>query len=107
MCRSPNAVRQTLRELPKTLFDTYDRILQNVPATYQLQVRKALVWLAYHNSVKPLTLAALAEVVTIDTPNRTFSTEDRFFDPNDLLLCVRVLSQFQSNFMEAQSAQPC
>lgn len=93
MCRSPNAVRQTLRELPKTLFDTYDRMLQNVPATYQRQVRKALVWLAYHNSVEPLTLAALAEAVIIDTPNRTFSTEDRFFDPNDLLdMCSSLIT---------------
>ncbi|KAK6333672.1 hypothetical protein TWF730_003856 [Orbilia blumenaviensis] len=72
-------VRAKLRELPKTLDQTYDRILQEVPGIHKTFVQSALRWLAF--SERPLLLSELEEAAVIDPSFGPFNAEDsRFLD---------------------------
>ncbi len=70
--------------MPKTLDDTYARILSNIDHDHTQHVHKILRWLTF--SARPLELEELAEVVAIDfeeTPK--FDPERRFTDIQDIL----------------------
>lgn len=58
--------------MPATLDQTYDRILEGVPALHQPYVQSALHWLAF--AARPLLLAELAEAAVL--------TLDSDFDPD-------------------------
>ena len=73
-CRQAGAVRKTLKNLPKTLDDTYDRILASIPDETWRIARSALMLLTH--SIRPLTLQELAEGMVIDT-------EELVFDPDE------------------------
>lgn len=70
-CSTPKDVREALRALPKTLKETYDKILDSVPERNQRYIRAALKWIAC--SARPLSLDELAVAAVIDpavaTPN--------------------------------------
>ncbi|KAK2789888.1 hypothetical protein FQN52_005851 [Onygenales sp. PD_12] len=77
-------IKKALRSLPKTLDATYDRMLNSIEDEYRDQAFLALQWLAY--SVRPLTVAELAEAIVInprDIP--PFDFEDRLFNPTQIL----------------------
>ena len=61
-CFTPNEVREALRTLPKTLTETYDKILDSIPK--RSYIRAALQWVAC--SVRPLSPEELAMVAVID-----------------------------------------
>jgi len=63
-CVTPKDVREALRTLPKTLKETYDKILDSVPKRNQSYIRAALQWIAC--STRPLSLDELAVAVVID-----------------------------------------
>ena len=73
-CRQVGAVRKTLKNLPKTLDDTYDRILASIPDE-TLQIARSALMLLTH-SIRPLTLQELAEAMVIDY-------EGQCFDPSE------------------------
>ena len=88
-------LRQTLASLPKTLDDTYARILCNIDKRYNFYNRhilKILQWLAF--SVRPLQLEELAEIFAIDvdeTPR--FDPQRRLFEPRDILtICSSLIT---------------
>jgi ankyrin repeat protein len=73
-CRQAGAVRKTLKNLPKTLADTYDRILAAIPdETWQI-ARTALMLLTH--SLRPLTLKELAEAMVIDVEGQCFDPDE-------------------------------
>jgi len=76
---------KALKELPKTLDDTYERILSAIDETYQSEARRALFWLAF--SQRPLSIDEVAEAACINPDAEVpFDPEDRFHDPaNDIL----------------------
>lgn len=76
-CKRPSHVRKTLKGLPKTLDETYARILGNIPEMYVPEVSAALRWLAC--SLRPLSVKELAEAAVIDPQ------ADPPFDPKDQL----------------------
>jgi hypothetical protein len=63
-CRTTYQVRQTLRSLPKTLDETYDRILAGISETNREYVFRALQWLAF--SARPVSVKEVAEAMIID-----------------------------------------
>lgn len=63
-CPTPKDVRETLRTLPKTLKETYEKILNSTPKRDQPYIRAALQWIAC--SVRPLSLDELAFAVVND-----------------------------------------
>ncbi|KAK3943389.1 ankyrin repeat-containing domain protein [Diplogelasinospora grovesii] len=86
--RNDKAIRAALSNLPKTLQDTYIRILQRVEDEHPEDVevlRKVLCWLV--RGVRNISLSALAEGIAIDPESgddcMDFSAVDT--DPEDIL----------------------
>jgi hypothetical protein len=84
-CRKKKALLEALESLPKTLDDTYERILTNIDKDYQEEARRALMWLAF--SQRPLRIEEVAEAAVVD-PERDspFDPEERLHDScNDIV----------------------
>ena len=84
ICKRPNDVRQSLKELPKTLDKTYDRILENIPEDDRRDVYSVIQMLAV--SYRPLTIDEVAEALAVDYEIETFDPVDgRLMDKYDIL----------------------
>lgn len=83
-CINKKALDKTLSSLPKTLDETYERILRDLESTDQLEYAiKALRWLCF--SMRPLSLAEMVEILAIETGDQGgFDPEDRLPDPMDI-----------------------
>jgi hypothetical protein len=84
-CRKKKTLLEALESLPKTLDDTYERILTNIDKDYQEEARRALMWLAF--SLRPLRIEEVAEAAVVDPERDTpFDPEERLHDPcNDIV----------------------
>ncbi|KAL8723696.1 MAG: hypothetical protein Q9181_007223 [Wetmoreana brouardii] len=83
-CSRLPVLRSALKNLPKSLDETYCRILCNIPEEHTDDVYKMLQWLTY--SVRPLAIAELAEVVAVNVDgNPWFDCGERFPDPTEIL----------------------
>lgn len=81
---SAGKIRKALKDLPKGLDATYDRILLNVDKEFQKQVARTLNWLAF--SLTPLTLEQLADIFILDPAAQVpFDEEEKLFNPQDVL----------------------
>lgn len=91
-CLNLRELRKTLKSLPKTLDDTYIRILTSVKDDHLQYVLKILQWLTF--SARPLELEELAEIVAIDVQSHPrFDPENRFSEPRDVfLICSSLVS---------------
>jgi ankyrin repeat protein len=89
--------------LPKTLDDTYCRILRSIDEEYSQDVIKALHWLA--QSARPLRLKELAEVVAIDIADKPhFDPGNRLREPEDILfICSSLVSVSSIKYNEISS----
>ncbi|KAH6666209.1 hypothetical protein B0J14DRAFT_199342 [Halenospora varia] len=99
-CLKVDALRKALKSLPKTLDETYARILNNIDEEYSQDALRILQWLVY--SARPLCIEEAAEVVAIDIKQSQFDPENRLRDPRDLLticssLVTTVLVTTESN----------
>ncbi|KUJ09733.1 uncharacterized protein LY89DRAFT_761415 [Mollisia scopiformis] len=82
--RTPPRIRAALKDLPKGLDDTYDRMLKGINPEYRAQVASALKWLAH--SLRPLSLEELAELFFVDHEQDVpFNESDRFTNTEDVL----------------------
>ncbi|KAL5325365.1 hypothetical protein ACEPPN_006490 [Leptodophora sp. 'Broadleaf-Isolate-01'] len=82
-CLKVDALRKALKSLPKTLDETYDRILRSIDEDYSQDAFRILQWLVY--SARPLRIEEMVEVIAIDTEQSQFNPENRLPDPRDLL----------------------
>lgn len=84
-CSSLKMLREALRHLPRTLDETYDRILLNIPEEHRGDAMTILQWLAF--SVRPLNLNEIAEVLAIDCDDQDpcFDPDQRLREPRDIL----------------------
>jgi hypothetical protein len=78
-----DALRKALKALPKTLDETYARILDNINEEYSQDAFRILQWLVY--SARPLRIEEIAEVLAINTDESRFDPENRLPEPRDLL----------------------
>jgi len=77
-------LRKTLASLPKTLDDTYARILRNIEEDYVEYVLKILQWLTFSNRL--LQVKELAEVLAVDVEaDPRFDPDRRLTEPKDIL----------------------
>ncbi|MCJ1387629.1 hypothetical protein MMC18_000472 [Xylographa bjoerkii] len=84
-CLKPAVLRNALKSLPRTLDDTYARILCNIDEQYNEDAFKILQWLAC--SVRPLTIEEVAEVLAVNTEGYPRVDPDhRLRDPRDVLI---------------------
>ena len=74
-CLKVDALRKALKSLPKTLDETYARILQNIDEEYSQDAFRILQWLVY--SARPLRIEEVVEVVAIGTELSQFNPENR------------------------------
>lgn len=97
-CFTRGKVRQALKQLPKTLDETYERILRTIDEGQNAdEAVKILIWLTY--SERPLTAAEVLEVTGIVTgDNPRFDEEELLQDPNDILhVCSSIVSVITSD----------
>ena len=87
-----SGLRKALASLPRTLNGTYERILCNIDQDHYRYALRILQWLTY--SARPLTLAAVAEIVAIDVEESPrFNPSNRFPEPRDILtICAGLIS---------------
>ena len=85
-------LRETLKSLPKTLDDTYARIIHEIDEACQGYALKALQWLTY--SVRPLRWEELADALAIDVNDiPRFDSARRLTEPGDILaICSSLVS---------------
>ena len=91
-CLKLDALRKALNTLPKTLDDTYERILFNLDQEYKEDALKLFQWLCF--SERPMRLDKMVEVLAIDSNSDSrFSPEQRLPDPYDILtICSTLVS---------------
>lgn len=84
-CVTIHALRKALGSLPKTLDDTYERILSNIDESYAVEVQKVLQYLAFCQWAP--TLAEMVEILAIDWDDDEphFDAQNRIPDPKDIL----------------------
>ncbi|KAL9035416.1 MAG: hypothetical protein Q9214_006591, partial [Letrouitia sp. 1 TL-2023] len=96
VCPNPPTLREALCSLPKTLDDTYSRILCNIPDEYSDYAISILRWLAY--ATRPMYLEELGELIAVNLlGDPWFDPETRFPDPRDLLDIFPGLLQIEEN----------
>jgi len=84
-------VRKALSELPKTLDETYQRIIANIPEEYYQEALRVMQIMVV--AFRPLTLEAVAEAMVIDDRKEIFDPECRMRDPMDILeICSSLVS---------------
>jgi ankyrin repeat protein len=83
-CVLPGAARKRLKQLPKTIYETYDRILGSISEENIAAARSALMFLAY--SQRPLLTEEFADAVLINVEEQYFSPEERCDDPLSVIL---------------------
>lgn len=89
-----------MTSLPKTLDDTYARILCGIDETYSQDALKILQWLTF--SCQPLHLKELAEVVAIDANESPYLDNNRrLLDPRDILTMCGSLVTIGNDFSKS------
>jgi hypothetical protein len=83
-CLSPSELRKALSSLPRTLDETYERILVNIPKEFQSRAINALKWIIYSKFHPFLDELADAIVINHDA-DPPFNLGDRLSDPSRLL----------------------
>ncbi|KAF8507626.1 hypothetical protein JB92DRAFT_3198641, partial [Gautieria morchelliformis] len=99
-CRTPVALEKALTRLPKTLYETYDRILEAIDEDDRRDALRLLQWLAF--SFGPLSTDQAVEVIATDPDAEDgplFDRRRRLRDPRDILtICLSLVTiTFQVN----------
>ncbi|KAI1522072.1 hypothetical protein PtrSN002B_012259 [Pyrenophora tritici-repentis] len=83
-CCNRAMLRKSLASLPRTLDQTYDRILSTISEEYSKYAMRILQWLAF--SARPLSVEEIAEVVAIDVArDPAFDRDEVLEDPLEVL----------------------
>jgi Ankyrin repeats (3 copies) len=84
--RTSADIEAALRSLPRTLYETYDKILLNIPEEDRQSALKILQWLAF--SVRAISLAETVEILATN-PHPTdaclFNPAERLLNPQEVL----------------------
>ncbi|KAI9778079.1 MAG: hypothetical protein M1839_008383 [Geoglossum umbratile] len=80
---SPSGIREALGKLPKSLYETYERVLNDIDLENRAYARRALHLLAFDLGI--YTVEQLAEAAAVDSDQCTFTTSDQFEDPEVIL----------------------
>ena len=89
-CLKINALRQTIRSLPKTLDDTYGRILMDIGDDYSEDAIRVLQMLCF--SCRPILLPEIVDVLAIELQGHfQFDPQQRLPHPRDIKLICSTL----------------
>ena len=96
-CHSIRELREQMENLPRSLYDTYDRILSNLSDKHQEKAGMFLQWLAF--CALPPQQEELAEVACIDfmaNPLPRFCPDLRYNPESVLIMCSSLVVVFFS-----------
>ena len=82
-CRTLRHVKIALSQLPKTLDETYDRILNCIEEEDRLVAHRTLQLLVF--TCRPLTIAELVETIAVNCEKEMIDSDSRLLDPYDIL----------------------
>ena len=68
-----------MENLPKSLYETYERILGGISAADFADARAIMKWVAF--TKRPLTLPEIAEAATIQPGLDEIDPDDKLYDP--------------------------
>lgn len=95
-CKIRQALQQTMRALPLTLHDTYDRILTNIALEYCPDALRILSWVCF--SMRPLTLPELAAALAVDLDSLEYDHMQEYQDADEILdICGSLLKRSEEN----------
>ncbi len=95
-CLTIRKLKQALISLPKTLEETYDRILCSIPEFYRQYAQNIFIWLTF--SKRLLRLDEVAEVTAFVIEENSFDAEEILADPEDILtICSSLISFVDAN----------
>ena len=80
-------IQKVLKNLPKTLYETYDRVLSAAPEEERLSANFALQWIAHHNELhsgEGIPYKVLIEAAEASILNFTGHRNERFYDKDTL-----------------------
>ena len=85
ICFNLPTLQKTLESLPKTLDETYSRILCGIAEEHKEYAIRILQWLTY--SARPLRIEELAETIAVNIEGEPWFDNDAWFpEPRDILL---------------------
>ncbi|KFX93548.1 hypothetical protein O988_06755 [Pseudogymnoascus sp. VKM F-3808] len=86
----PKAIRNALKSLPKTLDESYDRILIGIQSEEEKEfIRRALQLIIF--ATRPMTMEEIAEAVVIEDDSTALDPDDRFHTPEHPVKNIRSL----------------
>jgi hypothetical protein len=95
-------LRKSLASLPRTLDQTYDRILSAISEEYSEYAMRILQWLTF--SARPLSVEEIAEVVAIDVArDPAFDRDEVLEDPLEALNICSSLVTITTNEADGRS----
>lgn len=81
--KTNKGIREALSRLPQGLFETYDRILENIDPNCEELAQKAILWIAA--SARPMQLDELVEAIAVNEGEPTLDLDSTVNDGRDLL----------------------
>src|ERR1700691_4083541 len=94
-------IKKAMTSLPKSLDETYERILLNIDELYREDAHRVLQWLAF--SARPVTMAEVAEVLAINCDEGTLlSPDQRLSNPHDILVICSSLVTTSSPTVQSE-----
>lgn len=76
----PKAIRNALKSLPKTLDESYDRILMAIQSEEEKElIRRTFQFIIF--SIRPMTMEEIAEAVVVEDSSTALDPDDRFHTP--------------------------
>ncbi|OWY52202.1 HET-like protein [Alternaria alternata] len=101
-CCNRTMLRKSLASLPRTLDQTYDRILTAIGEEYAEYAMRILQWLTF--SARPLSVEEVAEVVAIDVArDPAFDRDEVLEDPLEALNICSSLVTITTNEVDRRS----
>lgn len=97
-------ILKALANLPKTLYETYDRIFLSIPEDECLFVHHVLQWIFYNNELyngRGIRCSVLLQCVEISTAGIIDSQQDRYYDEETLRELCGCLINIESNVVSS------
>ncbi len=105
-CNKASAVKTALEDLPRSLYDTYERILGCVSSSDLADARAILQWIAL--AKRPLALEEVAEAATTEPGLQDVDPDDKLCDPHDVLrICRSLVSMSEEKVFICGKLQVC
>jgi hypothetical protein len=101
-------IRAALSNLPKTLDETYERILRAIPQDDRLSVQHVFHWLVYHNELfsTNIPVSTLLQAVQQSTVDSFSQDADRLYDIEGLReLCGSLIMIEQEKLLELKDGE--